>query len=194
MISVMGRWPISAGGGGAAPARMMAGVAHPYGVMPPVGSNDVVLVYPARPAAALSAVILGRIRDCRTPVVDALADLTAASVEHNFLAPREFMLARMAAAIAVDAPPASYLANAGAAAERGVTVGHIGAVMIAVGPVAGTARVVWQAGRSSGLWAWRLLWPTPRWPAMATPGGSSNRAHHPHGGAWAKTIGTTSER
>jgi len=32
----------------------MAGVAHPSGVMPPVGSNDVVPVYPARPAAARS--------------------------------------------------------------------------------------------------------------------------------------------
>ena len=81
-----------------------------------------------------------------TPVVDALADLTAASVEHNPLVPREFMLARMAAAIAVDAPSASYLANAGAAAERGVTVGDIGAVMIAVGPVVGTARVVSAGG------------------------------------------------
>ena len=44
-----------------------------------------------------------------TPVLDTLADMTAASVEHNSLAPRELMLARMAALIAVDAPPASYL-------------------------------------------------------------------------------------
>jgi len=35
-----------------------------------------------------------------------LADVTAASVEDNSLAPREFMLARMAALIQVDAPPA----------------------------------------------------------------------------------------
>ena len=43
-----------------------------------------------------------------TPVLDTLLDLTAVSVEHNSLAPREFMLARMAALIAVNAP-ASYL-------------------------------------------------------------------------------------
>jgi len=46
------------------------------------------------------------------PVLDTLADITAASAEHHSLAPREFMLARMAALIEVDAPPASYLASA----------------------------------------------------------------------------------
>jgi hypothetical protein len=45
-----------------------------------------------------------------TLVLGKLADVTAASVEDNSLAPREFMLARMAALIQVDAPPA-YLAN-----------------------------------------------------------------------------------
>jgi alkylhydroperoxidase/carboxymuconolactone decarboxylase family protein YurZ len=82
-----------------------------------------------------------------TPVLDTLADLTAASVEHNSLVPRELMLVRMAALIAVDAPPASYLANAGAAADSGVTADDIQAVMIAVAPVVGTARVVSAAGK-----------------------------------------------
>lgn len=82
-----------------------------------------------------------------TPVLDTLADLTAASVEHNSLVPRELTLARMAALIAVDAPPASYLANAGAAADSGVTADDIQAVMIAVAPVVGTARVVSAGGK-----------------------------------------------
>jgi hypothetical protein len=82
-----------------------------------------------------------------TPVLDTLADLTAASVEHNSLVPRELMLVRMAALIAVDAPPASYLANAGAAAGSGVTADDIQAVMIAVAPVVGTARVVSAGGK-----------------------------------------------
>ena len=34
-----------------------------------------------------------------TPVLDTLADITAASVEHNSLAPRELMLARLAALV-----------------------------------------------------------------------------------------------
>ena len=82
-----------------------------------------------------------------TPVLDTLADITAASVEHNSLAPRELMLARVAALIAVDAPPASYLANAGAAEDSGITADDLQGVMIAVAPVVGTARVVSAGGK-----------------------------------------------
>jgi hypothetical protein len=67
-----------------------------------------------------------------TPVLDTLADITVASVEHNSLAARELMLVRLAALIAVGAPSASYLANAGAAADRGVTADDIQGVMIGV--------------------------------------------------------------
>lgn len=81
-----------------------------------------------------------------TPVLDTLADLTAASAEHSSLPPRELMLARIAALIAVDAPPASYLANAEAATELGVTAEDVQGVMIAVAPVVGTARVVSAGG------------------------------------------------
>ncbi len=82
-----------------------------------------------------------------TPVLDTLADITAASVERNSLPPRELMIARLAALIAVDAPPASYLANAGAAADSGIIAADIQAVMIAVAPVVGTARVVSAGGK-----------------------------------------------
>ena len=81
-----------------------------------------------------------------TPVLDTLAAITAASLERCSLAPRELMLARIAALIAVDAPAASYLANAGAAADSGVTADDIQAVMIAVAPVVGTPRVVTAGG------------------------------------------------
>ena len=81
-----------------------------------------------------------------TPVLDTIADITAASLAHNSLAPRELMLVRVAALIAVGAPPASYLANAAAAADSGVTADDIQAVMIGVAPVVGTARVVAAGG------------------------------------------------
>ena len=81
-----------------------------------------------------------------TPVLDTIADITAASLEHNSLASRELMLVRVAALIAVGAPPASYLANAAAAADSGVTADDIQAVMIGVAPVVGTPRVVAAAG------------------------------------------------
>src|SRR4249919_4140811 len=81
-----------------------------------------------------------------TPVLDTLADITAISLERCALPPRELMLARIAALIAVDAPPASYLANAAAAADSGITADDIQAVMIGVAPLVGTARVVSAGG------------------------------------------------
>lgn len=82
-----------------------------------------------------------------TAVLDTLVDLTAASVDHSSLPPRDFMLLRLAALIAVDAPPASYLANADASEKSGITADDIQQVMIAIAPVVGTARVVSAAGK-----------------------------------------------
>jgi hypothetical protein len=81
-----------------------------------------------------------------TPVLDTIVDITTASIEHNSVSPRDFMLARLAALIAVDAPPASYLANASAAERAGLTAEDVEGVMIAVAPVVGTPRVVSAAG------------------------------------------------
>lgn len=82
-----------------------------------------------------------------TAVLDTLADITTASMDHSSGSPREFMLARLAALIAVDAPPASYVANAPAVSEAGLTDEDIQRVMIAVAPVVGTPRVVSAAGQ-----------------------------------------------
>jgi alkylhydroperoxidase/carboxymuconolactone decarboxylase family protein YurZ len=81
-----------------------------------------------------------------TPVLDTLADMIAASLEHNTLSPRELMLARLAALIAVDAPPVSYLLNAGPAADVGVTVEDVQGVMIGIAPVVGAPRVIAASG------------------------------------------------
>jgi alkylhydroperoxidase/carboxymuconolactone decarboxylase family protein YurZ len=81
-----------------------------------------------------------------TPVLDALTDMTAASVEHNSLAPRDHMLARLAALIAVDAPPISWFASAAAIQESGLTTEDIHGAMIAVAPVVGAPRVMSAGG------------------------------------------------
>jgi alkylhydroperoxidase/carboxymuconolactone decarboxylase family protein YurZ len=81
-----------------------------------------------------------------TPVLNALTDMIAASVEHNPLPPRDYMLARLAALIAVDAPPVSYFANASAIEESGLTEEEIQGVMIAVAPVVGAPRVMSAGG------------------------------------------------
>jgi alkylhydroperoxidase/carboxymuconolactone decarboxylase family protein YurZ len=82
-----------------------------------------------------------------TPVLDTIVDITSASIDHNSISPRDFVLARLAALIAVDAPPASYLANAPAVREVGLTPEDVQGVMIAVAPVVGTPRVVSAAGQ-----------------------------------------------
>jgi alkylhydroperoxidase/carboxymuconolactone decarboxylase family protein YurZ len=56
------------------------------------------------------------------------------------------MLVRLAALTAVNAPPASYLLNLGAAAESGLTMEDARSVLIAVAPIVGTPRVVAAAG------------------------------------------------
>src|SRR5262245_44373752 len=81
-----------------------------------------------------------------TPVLDTLADITATAVEHNTLDGRELMLARLAALVAVDAPPASYLLNAATASDVGITLDDVQGVLIAVAPIVGTTRVVAAAG------------------------------------------------
>ena len=81
-----------------------------------------------------------------TPVLDTLADMVAASVEHNSLSPRDFMLARVAALIAVDAPPLSWVANAAAIEESGLTAEDVQGIMIAVAPVVGGPRVMAAGG------------------------------------------------
>ena len=81
-----------------------------------------------------------------SPVLDTLTDMTAASVDHNSLSPRDFMLARVAALIAMDAPPISWFATAAAVEESGLTVDDVQGIMIAVAPVVGAPRVMAAGG------------------------------------------------
>ena len=89
-----------------------------------------------------------------TPVLDLLATMTAASVEASGLDPQTLMLVRIAALVAVDAPPSSYLLNLGAATEMGVDGERVRDVLAAVAPTVGTARVASAVGnvvRALGL-------------------------------------------
>jgi hypothetical protein len=80
--------------------------------------------------------------DSDTPVLDTLTMMTAASLESSDLAPREFMIARIAALVAVDAPAASYALNVEAAADSDITLDDVEDILVAVAPIVGTARVV----------------------------------------------------
>jgi 4-carboxymuconolactone decarboxylase len=82
-----------------------------------------------------------------TPVLDLLASMTADSIEASSLDPQSLMLVRIAALVAVDAPPASYLMNLGAAGEIGVDEEQVRGVLAAVAPIVGTARVASATGK-----------------------------------------------
>ena len=81
-----------------------------------------------------------------TPVLDLLASMTADSLAASTLDSQALMLVRIAALVAVDAPPSSYLLNLGAAADAGVDADQIRGVLTAVAPIVGTARVASATG------------------------------------------------
>jgi alkylhydroperoxidase/carboxymuconolactone decarboxylase family protein YurZ len=76
------------------------------------------------------------------PVLEALADINATSLERTELDPKSLLLVRLAALVAVDAPVSSYLFHIGPAAEVGVTLDQAQDVLVAVAPIAGTARTM----------------------------------------------------
>jgi 4-carboxymuconolactone decarboxylase len=82
-----------------------------------------------------------------TPVLDVLSKMTADSLEASSLDAQTLMLVRIAALVAVDAPPVSYLMNLGAAGEVGVTDEQVRAVLIGIAPVVGTARIASAGGK-----------------------------------------------
>jgi alkylhydroperoxidase/carboxymuconolactone decarboxylase family protein YurZ len=82
-----------------------------------------------------------------TPILDLLTTMTAASLETTELDAQSLMLVRIAALVAVDAPPASYLMNLGAAGEAGVDADQVQDVLAAVAPIVGTTRVVSAVGK-----------------------------------------------
>jgi alkylhydroperoxidase/carboxymuconolactone decarboxylase family protein YurZ len=84
--------------------------------------------------------------ESETPVLDTLADMTAASVGRSNLDEKTLMLVRLAALASVDAPPVSYLVNLRVGAEAGVEAEDIQQVLIGIAPVVGTARVASAAG------------------------------------------------
>jgi 4-carboxymuconolactone decarboxylase len=80
------------------------------------------------------------------PVLDLLKRMTVDSIEASTLDEETLMLVRIAALVAVDAPPASYLLNIGAAGDAGIDAAQVQGVLAAVAPIVGTARVASAAG------------------------------------------------
>jgi alkylhydroperoxidase/carboxymuconolactone decarboxylase family protein YurZ len=103
--------------------------------------------------SALSSVAQGD-----APVLERLIAMNLDSLENSDLDARTYFLVRIAALVAMDAAPVSYLVNLGLAAEVGVTLEDAQGTLIAIAPVVGSARVASAAGnvlRAFGLEAVR---------------------------------------
>ena len=82
-----------------------------------------------------------------TPVLDLIGKMTADSLEASSLDPETLMLVRIAALVAVDAPPASYMLNLAAAKDIGIDEEQIRGVFAAITPIVGTPRVASAMGK-----------------------------------------------
>jgi Na+/serine symporter len=68
------------------------------------------------------------------------------AAERSGLDADTYLCVRLAALVAMDAAPVSYLITLGAAADTGLTVEKVQAVLVAIAPVVGSARVTAAAG------------------------------------------------
>lgn len=90
---------------------------------------------------------LGSIAQGDTPVLERLIAMNLDSLEGSGLDEKTYWLARLAALVAMDAAPVSYVMNLGLAADAGVTLEDVQGVLIGIAPVVGSARVAAAAGK-----------------------------------------------
>ena len=90
---------------------------------------------------------IGALAQGDAPVLETLAQMTVNTMQRSGLDVETYMVARIAALVALDAAPASYLLNLGAANELGVSPETVRGVLVAIAPVVGTARTVSAASK-----------------------------------------------
>jgi alkylhydroperoxidase/carboxymuconolactone decarboxylase family protein YurZ len=73
--------------------------------------------------------------------------MTADSLEASSLDSETLMLVRIAALVAVDAPPISYAFNLEAAGDLDIDAEQVRGVLAAIAPIVGTARVASALGK-----------------------------------------------
>jgi 4-carboxymuconolactone decarboxylase len=94
------------------------------------------------PQETLSSVAQGD-----APVLERLVEMNLDTLGRSGLDERTYFLVRLAALVALDAAPVSYLTNLGMAADAGVTLDEARGVLVAISPIVGTAKVASAAGK-----------------------------------------------
>ncbi len=80
------------------------------------------------------------------PVLETIAMMHLDTLANCNLDERTYHLVRLAALVAADAPPISYVVNMGIAADSGVTAEDAQDVLVAIAPIIGSARITAAAG------------------------------------------------
>ncbi|MHA6793880.1 carboxymuconolactone decarboxylase family protein [Pseudonocardia bannensis] len=89
---------------------------------------------------------LSRVAQGDAPVLERLVMMNLDSLQASGLDATSYFLVRLAALVAIDAAPVSYLINLGLAADAGVTLEQAQGALIAIAPVVGSAKVASAAG------------------------------------------------
>jgi 4-carboxymuconolactone decarboxylase len=76
------------------------------------------------------------------PLLERLLKMQLDNLEASGLDPRSYSMVKLATLIAVDAPPASYVAQLAFAREAGVSTDEVIGVLIAAAPQVGIPKVV----------------------------------------------------
>jgi 4-carboxymuconolactone decarboxylase len=82
-----------------------------------------------------------------SPILDLLSGMNLAGIEASSLDPQSLMLVRLAALVAVDAPPVSYMLNLEMAGELSIDAEQVEGMLAAIAPIVGSARVASAAGK-----------------------------------------------
>lgn len=82
-----------------------------------------------------------------TPVLETLAQMTLNTLERSRLDVETYALVRIAALVAMDAAPISYLLNLGAAPDIGLPLEKVQGTLVAIAPVVGSARIASGASK-----------------------------------------------
>src|SRR3954464_9899966 len=89
---------------------------------------------------------LGRIAAGDAPVLETLLEMNLDAMERSGLDAETYLLVRLGALVAMDAAPGSCLRTLGPAADTGLRGDKMQAVLVAIAPVVGSARVPAAAG------------------------------------------------
>ena len=81
------------------------------------------------------------------PILDLLTTMNVAGVEASSLDPQSLMLVRIAALVAMDAAPISYILNLKMAGDVDVDAEQIEGLLAAIAPIVGSARIASAASK-----------------------------------------------